>query len=299
MAQPLLNEWEMDGPGEQLGDVIRIMERLLDGGNRKQLLDSLCHLLQQQVLGSRALIGVLDANRSSIDDWYAPHLPIDLLLELDDFPVPAGSPWRQKLEAGLAMAIGDLQHDASWGRLGDAAASTGLRAGLSMPVIGKDGLPLALVGLFWPSPHLALSREQLALKRATRLLRIGLEHLNRHQSLQYDEATYRQLTENTHVPMLVLRGETIAYANPAFVRLTGPHTATRDTSLLPLIHADDQHPASVALLQAQRQHRISNCNFRLLQPNGASAQATAHISPMDFHDNPAILVALNLSESRI
>lgn len=294
MAQHLLNEWEMDGPSEQLGDVIRLMERLLDGGNRKQLLESLCHLLQQQVLGSRALIGVLDARRNSIDDWYGPHLPLDLLLDLDDYPLPADSLWRQRLESGRALANGDLQNDTSWGQLGDAVTSASLRAGLLMPVTSKDGLPLALLGLFWPSPHLALPKEQLALKRATRLARIGLEYLNRQQSLQHDEATYRQLAETTSVPMLVLKGETIAYANPAFIRLTGSTNAAQpESSLQPLIHADDQQPARAALLQAQRQRLPSRFSFRLQQSDGASAQVAADISPMSFQGSPAVLATLN------
>lgn len=294
MAQHLLNEWEMDGPSEQLGDVIRLMERLLDGGNRKQLLESLCHLLQQQVLGSRALIGVLDARRNSIDDWYGPHLPLDLLLDLDDYPLPADSLWRQRLESGRALANGDLQNDTSWGQLGDAVTSASLRAGLLMPVTSKDGLPLALLGLFWPSPHLALPKEQLALKRATRLARIGLEYLNRQQSLQHDEATYRQLAETTNVPMLVLKGEIIAYANPAFVRLAGNAAATQpDASLQPLIHADDQQPTRAALLQAQRQRLPSRFSFRLQQSDGASAQVAADISPMSFQGSPAVLATLN------
>lgn len=293
MAQHLLNEWEMDGPSEQLGDVIRLMERLLDGGNRKQLLESLCHLLQQQVLGSRALIGVLDTSRNSIDDWYGPHLPLDLLLDLDDYPLPADSLWRQRLESGLALANGDLQNDTSWGQLGDAATSASLRAGLLMPVTGKDGLPLALLGLFWPSPHLALPKEQLALKRATRLARIGLEYLNRQQSLQHDEATYRQLAETTTVPMLVLKGETIAYANPAFIRLTGStHAAQPESSLQLLIHADDQQPTRAALLQAQRQRLPSRFSFRLQQSDGASAKVAADISPMSFQGSPAVLATL-------
>lgn len=294
MAQHLLNEWEMDGPSEQLGDVIRLMERLLDGGDRKQLLESLCHLLQQQVLGSRALIGVLDASRNSIDDWYGPHLPLDLLLDLDDFPLPAGSPWRQRLESGLALANGDLQSDASWGRLGDAVTGVDLRAGLLMPVTGKDGLPLALLGLFWSNPHLALPREQLALKRATRLARIGLEYLNRQQLLQHDEATYRQLAETTSAPMLVLKGETIAYANPAFIRLTGSTMAAQpESSLQPLIHNDDQQPTRAALLQAQRQRLPSRFSFRLQQSDGASAKVAVDISPMSFQGSPAVLATLN------
>lgn len=294
MAQHLLNEWEMDGPSEQLGDVIRLMERLLDGGNRKQLLESLCHLLQQQVLGSRALIGVLNASRNHIDDWYGPHLPLDLLLDLDDYPLAAGSPWRQRLEAGHMLANGDLQQDASWGQLGDAVNNADLRAGLLLPVTSKEGLPLALLGLFWPNPHLALPREQLALKRATRLARIGLEYLHRQQLLQQDEATYRQLAETTNVPMLVLKGEIIAYANPAFVRLAGNAAAMQpDTSLQTLIHVDDQQLARAALLQAQRQRLPGSFSFRLQQSDGTSAQVAADISPMSFQGSPAVLATLN------
>jgi hypothetical protein len=144
MAQARLNEWEMDAPSEHMGDVIRLMEGLLDGGNRKQLLNSLCQLLQQQVLGSRALIGVLDGSGSSIDDWYGPSLPMGLLLELDDFPLASNPQWQQRLQSGQMLASGDLPQDGVWGMLGDAASNAGLAAGLTLPVLKQDGQPLAL-----------------------------------------------------------------------------------------------------------------------------------------------------------
>lgn len=291
MAQVRLNEWEMDVPSEQMGDVIRLMEGLLDGGDRKQLLNSLCQLLQQQVLGSRALIGVLDSNAASIDDWYGPSLPIGLLLELDDFTLADGDPWQQRLQAGQMLANGNLQQDGGWERLGEAAATAGLAAGLVLPVVNRDGQPLALICLFWLSPHLAMPREQLALKRASRLLRIGLEHLQRQQALQEDEAAYRQLAEVTNTPMLVIRGETVAYANPAFIGLTGAAVRTH-TRLATLIHTEDHSRTLDTLLQAQRQHASSSCRFRLLRQDGNGAEVAAHISPISFRGTPALLATI-------
>lgn len=291
MAHVRLNEWEMDAPSEQMGDVIRLMEGLLDGGNRKQLLNSLCQLLQQQVLGSRALIGVLDNDRRSIDDWYGPSLPIGLLLELDGFPLASHEQWQQRLQSGLMLANGDLQRDGSWGMLGEAASNAGLAAGLTLPVLKQDGQPLALICLFWLTPHLAMPQEQLALKRASRLLRIGLEHLQRQQVLQENEAAYRQLAEATHAPMLVIRGETVAYANPAFTILTGT-TLQTGSRLVSLIHKEDQHQTLDTLLQAQRQHASSDCQFRLVLQDGDNTSVAARISPISFRGAPALLTTL-------
>lgn len=291
MAQARLNEWEMDAPSEQMGDVIRLMEGLLDGGNRKQLLNSLCQLLQQQVLGSRALIGILDSSGSSIDDWYGPSLPIGLLLELDDFPLASNEQWHQRLQSGQMLANGDLQRDGGWGMLGEAASNAGLAAGLALPVTKQDGQPLALICLFWLTPHLAMPQEQLALKRASRLLRIGLEHLQRQQVLQENEAAYRQLAESTNAPMLVIRGETVAYANPAFIALTGTPVQS-NTRLASLIHNEDQRGALDTLLQAQRQHVGGSCQFRLMRQNGENATVAANISPISFRGAPALLTTL-------
>ena len=179
MTQTLLNEWEMDGPTEQLGDVIRLMERLLDGGSHKQILDGICNLLQQQVPGSRALAGLFEPQTHSIGEWHAPHLPQELLLDLDDYPVPPGSNWRNRLESGQASASGDLQRDSSWESFGDALVNAGLRAGLVMPVISNQGQLLAKIGLYWLAPHLPMPREQLALKRDSMLGRISLDYLRR------------------------------------------------------------------------------------------------------------------------
>ena len=52
--------------------------------------------------------------------------------------------------------------------LGEAASNAGLAAGLTLPVLKQDGQPLALICLFWLTPHLAMPQEQLALKRASR-----------------------------------------------------------------------------------------------------------------------------------
>ncbi len=296
MAQTLLNEWEMDGPSEQLGDVIRLMERLLDGGNRKQLMESLCHWLQQQVLGSRALIGALGSCGSNIDDWHGPSLPIGLLLELDDFPLARNDQWQQRLQTGQMVVNGNLQQDGGWGMLGEAASNAGLSAGVALPVLKQDGQPLALICLFWLTPHLAMPREQLSLKRASRLLRIGLEHLQRQQILQENESAYRQLAESTNAPMLVIRGDTVAYANPAFVTLTGSPLQT-NTRMGSLIHDEDRRAALDFLIQAQRQHIGGSCQFRLLRQDAHDAAVAAHISPISFHGTPAVLATLNLNNT--
>lgn len=298
MAQALLNEWGMDAPTEQLGDVIRLMERLLDGGSQTQIVDGICNLLQQQVPGSRALIGILAADQRTLGDWHAPHLPQELLLDLDDYPILPGSSWHGRLTAGHASAIGDLQRDSSWETLGDVLASNGLRAGMVMPVASGDGTLLALMGLFWLTPHLADPREQLALKRATRLARISLEYLQRQQTLISSEADYRDLAEATTVPLFVLKGEQICYANPAAQRLTGcDGEELHLASPRHFIHPEDHPAARDALLRAQRQSKSGHCRFRVLDPTGKVCPASAEISPIHFQGGPAILLTLHCARN--
>ncbi len=293
MAQALLNEWEMDGPTEQLGDVIRLMERLLDGGSHRQILNGICNLLQQQVPGSRALAGLFQPQSGTLGDWHAPHLPQELLFDLDDYPLPPGSVWRERLESGQATANGDLQRDSGWELLGDALVGAGLRAGLVMPVLSGQGRLLGKIGLYWLAPHLALPREQLALKRATRLARISIEYLQRQQALINDEAAYRELAESTTVPMFVLKGELIGYVNGATTDLTG-YSAAELLTQTPwhFIHPDDRKQARNLLLQAQRQASAGRCEFRLRDKTGAVTAVEAEISPIAFRGSPAILTTL-------
>ena len=104
------------------GDVIRLMEGLLDGGNRGAA--------AQQLVPAAAAAGTgepgfdrcaRDNDRRGIDDWYGPSLPIGLLLELDGFPLAGHEQWQQRLQSGTDVSptaiCNGMEVGACWVRL--------------------------------------------------------------------------------------------------------------------------------------------------------------------------------------
>lgn len=294
MAHLAINEWGLDAAGEALGDIIRLMEHLLDGGSLRQAMLDLCRFLERQIPGSRALAARLDTQQQCLQDWHAPGLPAELLLELDDYPVADGSPWYDRLHSGQPSACGNLQQDSTWGELGNFLLDAGLRSALVMPVIDSQARLLGLLMLCWPQPRQTGPQEQLALRRAARLARIGIEHLLRQAALQLDEADYRQLVQATDALLMVVRGEQIEFVNPALRLVCGlkPDQPVDDT-LWSSIHPDDQTSARATLLAAQRQTSSSGGHFRLKDAGGKITPVRAAIAPIRYAGHQAILVTLH------
>lgn len=285
-------DWYEEASAEAMGDMVRLMEAMLNGANLDFALDALASMVERQASGSRCLLALADTVERRLRLSRSPHLPLELLLELEDLPFGAqGGGFGLAAEQRQTITSGDIAQDSAWSGIAASLTSNGLQAGMALPVLTEGNDVLGVVSLLFRDQHLPSPREQFVARRAARLARLVIQYEQRQQVLQRNARLYHDMVESLPVPTFILRGERPSFVNGALSELTGyAADALFTTPLWDLADADDTSTMREVLIANQRgsQH-TENYRFRLRTKSGAVRPIELRTRPVRFNGGEALL----------
>lgn len=149
---------------------------------RREALDRLLLLIEQQLPGVRASVLVLDDDGVTLHHGSAPHLPAEYSAAIDGLQIgpKAGSCgtaiFRQK-----AVIVEDIANDPLWEDYRDFALPHGLRACWSTPISDDQNKILGSFAMYYDIPRLPTPPERSLAKTATLLASHIISHA-RHEA---------------------------------------------------------------------------------------------------------------------
>lgn len=285
-------DWYEEASAEAMGDMVRLMEAMLNGASLDFALDALASMVERQASGSRCLLALADPVERRLRLSRSPHLPLELLLELEELPFGTqGGGFGLAAEQRQTITSGDIAQDAAWADIAASLTSNGLQAGMALPVLTEGNDVLGVVSLLFRDKHLPSPREQFVARRAARLARLVIQYEQRQQLLQRNARLYQDMVESLPVPTFILRGERPSFVNGALSELTG-YTADAlfSTPLWDLADTSDTSAMRDALIANLRgsQH-AEHYRFRLKTKSGAVRSIELRTRPVRFNGSEALL----------
>ncbi len=147
---------------------------------RREALDRLLLLIEQQLPGVRASVLILDDDGVTLHHGSAPHLPAEYSAAIDGLQIgpKAGSCgtaiFRQK-----AVIVEDIANDPLWEDYRDYALPHGLQACWSTPITDDDNKILGSFAMYYDIPRLPTPPERSLAKTATLLASHIIVHYSR------------------------------------------------------------------------------------------------------------------------
>ncbi|WP_137938943.1 PAS domain S-box protein [Chitinivorax sp. B] len=286
------DDWGDDIGSEAMGDMVRLLESMLNGVELDLVLDGIVSMAERQAKGARCLISLADPLAKRLRLSRSPHLPLEMILELEDLPFgEAGGGFGLAAERGQVVAASEVLNDPNWKAVADTLAAAGLHGALAYPVLGPAKEVQAVVSLLFRDAHVARSTEQIMLRRVAKLVNLAIQSENKFRHLRESELLYRTVVESLEVPAFIIRGDRFCYVNPAMEALTG-YTAgeLQEHVAWDWIEARDRQRAREDLIGVQRgelPHVHQAYHFHTKQ--GEDVWVHLQIRPVRFHNAPAAL----------
>ena len=201
----------------------QVLEMVASGAALADTLDTLVRGFEAQLPGVRASVLLLDPDGIHLRHGAAPSLPQVYTAAIDGIAIGEGvgscgtAAWR-----GEPVIVEDIACDPLWRPYRALAASHGLMACWSSPILSRDGRVLGTFALYpaEPSRPSAAHLEQISL--ATDVAAIAITRYREESELRVSEARFRQLFEVAPMPLSLFQaGGGLVDVNRRFVETFG------------------------------------------------------------------------------
>jgi diguanylate cyclase (GGDEF)-like protein/PAS domain S-box-containing protein len=188
----VLDITERKSQEHQLDAERKVFEAIAKGAPLREVLDSLCGLLQAQGPAHGAIY--LLAADDALVEAAAPSLPTEYRLDTTRIP-PGSHPglYAGQTEQGHAVLAADIGVDARWAEHREAALRAGLRACWAVPILGTSKPMLGVLAAYFSEPREPSAHELKLIDRISNIAKIALERDEAEQRIRqlahYDELT--------------------------------------------------------------------------------------------------------------
>jgi PAS domain S-box-containing protein len=210
--------------------VLGALKMILIGAPLAEVLTSVARLIETQRPGMLCSIFLIDDDRVHLRYAAAPSLPESYLATTDGLASgPNAGSCGTAVYRREAVFIADILADPIWVRFREAAASAGLRAAWSSPIISNDGKVLGTFGMYYREVRKPTPDDIRLIDHASRIAGIAIERESARNSLQkaFDqiqksERELRQLIDFLPEHVFVLEADgAVVQANQTMLDYTG------------------------------------------------------------------------------
>jgi diguanylate cyclase (GGDEF)-like protein/PAS domain S-box-containing protein len=174
-----------------------ILELLARGEALPKLLDALLSGVEALRPNQRCSILQLDSDGRHLCKGVAPSLPDFYNAALDGIEIGVGvGSCGTAAFTGERVIVEDISTHPYWAPYKDLAASAGLGACWSQPILSSTGRVLGTFAIYHQEPHTPQAPDLLLIEQCARLASIAIERSVAAEQLQRSEAHYRLLTED-------------------------------------------------------------------------------------------------------
>lgn len=163
-----------------------VLEMVARGRPLKTILETLCHMVQQQLHGVHASVLLLEEEGNCLRHGASPSLPQTYTQLIDGVEIGprVGScgtaAWRRS-----SVVVRDIEIDPLWANFRDIASVFGLRSCWSTPILGTSRQVLGTFALYSHEVREPTERELELTNMATDLAGIAIERALNEQRIQY------------------------------------------------------------------------------------------------------------------
>jgi PAS domain S-box-containing protein len=172
----------------------QVLEMIATGAPLPQVLTLLAHVIEDQGEGMRCQALLLDADGSHVRLGAAPSLAEEFTRRFDGQPLgPRVGACGTVMQTGRPVIVADIEREAQWPDLRDAALSIGLRACWSVPILSSKKKVLGAFAMFSSTPRGPCREELRLLETAADLAGAAVDHHRSQEALRQSEERNRAI----------------------------------------------------------------------------------------------------------
>src|SRR5437016_6177988 len=176
----------------------RLLEMIATGVGLKEILNTLCLIIEEQRAGTLASVLLLNADGVHLDCIAGPNLPKEWAQQMENLPIgPCAGSCGTAAYRGSPVIVSDIATDPLWDVLEhrSSALKHGLRASWSNPVLSSAGKVLGTFCMYYRERRSPNSRDLELIDLATDLVRIAIERDRAEGALRASEQVARGQVE--------------------------------------------------------------------------------------------------------
>jgi PAS domain S-box-containing protein len=172
----------------------QLLEMIATGVSLKEILNTLCLIIEEQRPGMLASILLLNPDGVHLNVVAGPNLPNEWMQQMEKLPIgPCAGSCGTAVYKGTPIVVSDIATDALWDVPEHRAAALkhGLRASWSNPVLSSQGKVLGTFCMYYREPRSPTSQDLELIELATHLARVGVERDRAELALRTSEQLAR------------------------------------------------------------------------------------------------------------
>src|SRR5947208_13611953 len=176
----------------------RLLEMIATGVGLKEILNTLCLIIEEQRAGTLASVLLLNADGVHLDGIAGPSLPKEWSQQMENLPIgPCAGSCGTAAYRGSPVIVSDIANDPLWDVPGhrSSALKHGLRASWSNPVLSSAGKVFGTFCMYYRETRSPNSRDLELIDLATDLVRIAIERDRAEGALRASEQVARGQVE--------------------------------------------------------------------------------------------------------
>src|SRR5881227_1558718 len=176
----------------------RLLEMIATGAGLKEILNTLCLIIEEQRAGTLASVLLLNADGVHLDCIAGPNLPKEWAQQMENLPIgPCAGSCGTAAYRGSPVIVSDIATDPLWDvpEHRSSALKHGLRASWSYPVLSSAGKVLGTFCMYYRERRSPNSRDLELIDLATDLVRIAIERDRAEGALRASEQVARGQVE--------------------------------------------------------------------------------------------------------
>jgi PAS domain S-box-containing protein len=176
----------------------RLLEMIATGVGLKEILNTLCLIIEEQRTGTLASVLLLNADGVHLDCIAGPSLPKGWAQQMENLPIgPCAGSCGTAAYRGSPVIVSDIATDQLWDVPGhrSSALKHGLRASWSNPVLSSAGKVFGTFCMYYRETRSPNSRDLELIDLATDLVRIAIERDRAEAALRASEQVARGQVE--------------------------------------------------------------------------------------------------------
>ena len=176
----------------------RLLEMIATGVGLKEILNTLCLIIEEQRAGMLASVLLLNADGVHLDCIAGPNLPKEWAQQMENLPIgPCAGSCGTAAYRGSPVIVSDIATDPLWDvpEHRSSALKHGLRASWSNPVLSSAGKVFGTFCMYYRETRSPNSRDLELIDLATDLVRIAIERDRAEGALRASEQVARGQVE--------------------------------------------------------------------------------------------------------